>query len=321
MGYLDYLNILVVSTFNRSATGNQHIINGVVEGILESGVPLVEYCFVENVIYKVEAFSPRMVLFLGPGVREDVDYGSITSYLKFRGVKSVFWITDDPYEFDSSYRYAKYFDVIFTNDLGTLPYYFHARNVHHLPLAASKNNDYRKIQESGKDIDLFFCGYPYKNRKVIMEELCKYINPNHLVLSIGDWNIEGASYIDVNNHEELINLYARCKYVINVGRTYNIANDYFSITATTPGPRTFEAALAGAAQIYISNGMEIENYYDINTEIVLSHDVREVADIINQGLSSRNYLDIAKAAQDRTIEEHLYTERVKAMFKLMREIF
>ena len=104
-------------------------------------------------------------------------------------------------------------------------------------------------------------------------------------------------------------------------RTYNIANDYFSITATTPGPRTFEAALAGAAQIYISNGMEIENYYDINTEIVLSHDVREVADIINQGLSSRNYLDIAKAAQDRTIEEHLYTERVKAMFKLMREIF
>lgn len=325
MNYLDCMNILIVSTFNRNATGNHHIIHGVIEGVLESSVSpiqktVVEYCFVEHVIYKVDSFFPKMVLFLGPGVREDIDFGSITAYLRSRHVKTAFWITDDPYEFDSSYRYGKYFDFIFTNDLGTLPYYFNIQNVHHLPLAASKHHDYREIRENKKDIDLFFCGYPYKNRKSIIEELCKYVKPKQLVLSAGDWNIDGVSYINVKSHEELINLYARCKYVINMGRTYNIANEYFSISATTPGPRTFETALAGAAQIYISNGMEIENYYDINTEIVLSHDVREVASIVNKGFVSKDYLDIAKASQDRTIKDHLYVARVEQIFKLMKEV-
>lgn len=325
MNLNDEIRILLITTFSVKAKNNLHIVQGVLEGLEEAMSAFlqkssVEYTHVEDAYFKIEKFKPALTIVFGSAIRDDVDFGTLTALAKRSESKTVFWVTDDPYEFDARNRFVEYFDLILTNDFGTQPYYFDDRKVHHLPLAASEKNDYREI-DTKRDIEYFFCGYPYQNRKVVMQDLCKVIDPSQLTLSRGDWGIDGCNYVEVNSHEELIDFYVRSKYVLNVGRTYNLANSYYSINPTTPGPRTFEAALAGSVQIYISPSPEISEYYLPSEEILITENVESVPGLIQDMFKSKNdWESVARAAQKRTLKDHLYKNRVSVLINLLAAI-
>lgn len=315
-----WVNILVVTTFSVQEKNNIHIVHGVLQGLKESAKSffseaLIEYTHVEDGIEKIKEFKPDIVILFGTALKDSIDFGALSYLAKEHGSVMVFWATDEPYEFDARYRFIEYFDHIFINDFGTCPYYFKDEKVHHLPLAACIKNDYREMSKE-RDIDFFFCGYPYKNRRLAIQDLCNVIDPRKVTLSSGDWGVEGCNYVDVRTHKELVDYYSRSKFVINIGRTYNLANDYYSLTATTPGPRTFEAALAGCAQVYISNSPEIYSYYHDSKEIIVMNDVRDVASLCS---NDSDWIDISYMAQKRTLKEHLYVNRADVMLGIITD--
>jgi len=90
-----------------------------------------------------------------------------------------------------------------------------------------------------------------------------------------------------------------------------LANDRYKLDPSTPGPRTFEAAMAGSAQIYFVESLEVEEYYADGKEILLVDDVKDLKQILVNYLDApQDILAIGKAAQARTLQQHTYKHRV-----------
>jgi len=114
------------------------------------------------------------------------------------------------------------------------------------------------------------------------------------------------------SNTELSNLYARSTITLNMGRQFNLANDKFLLDASTPGPRTFEAAMAGTVQCYFIESLEMTDYFDDGKEIILFDSPNDFALQVERlidepGLAKR----IAIAAQERAMRDHTYEERCK----------
>jgi spore maturation protein CgeB len=104
--------------------------------------------------------------------------------------------------------------------------------------------------------------------------------------------------------------------VLNLGRDFDFGNERYRLPATTPGPRTFEAAMAGCVQLYFVTGLEIEDYFTPDREILLFDHTSEVPHILESILSDPDRaLEIARAAQNRALKDHSYTARARSILR------
>jgi spore maturation protein CgeB len=101
---------------------------------------------------------------------------------------------------------------------------------------------------------------------------------------------------------------------LNVGRRFNLANRRYEIDSTTPGPRTFEAAMAGTVQSLYVEGLEIADYFDIGDEIILFDSPSELSaqiEALRAAPAERERL--ALRSQDRALRDHTYGNRAKEL--------
>lgn len=277
------------------------------------GSSLVRSCALERAAEVAEVFGPQLVLCFGSCMPDDANYSSLRRWCDSNGACLVFWLHDDPYEFDYSYKLKDIADIVFSNDRWCTAHYDHPW-ARHLPLAASKAAHWRDCGQP-KDISVFFCGVAFDNRKRLLKDLSSTLE-KHEALILGDgWPADLAFCENRRlDNRELSDHYARALLTLNMGRDFHYANERFKLEPSTPGPRTFEAAMAGTAQLFFVESLEILDYYEPVTEILLYNSAREFAQLVDGLLAApEECTSIARAAQRRTLAEHTYRQRAEVI--------
>lgn len=252
-----------------------------------------------------------IVVVFGSCMPDTCDYGALRAECNLCGAKLVFWLHDDPYEQDFNYKIINYADFIFSNDKWASNFYDHPR-CYHLPMAASELSHFRPVTQEW-EIDLFFCGVGFDNRAQLLRDLSPLLSKINTKVTGASWpdELSFAENKRINNIE-LPNYINKSKFTLNLGRHFNLGNDRYKLDPSTPGPRTFEAAMAGATQLYFVESLEIEEYYEPDKEILLFDGYKDLSQIFERYLDDPlAIMNIAKAAQKRTIEEHTYMHRAK----------
>lgn len=258
---------------------------------------------------KIAEMKPELVVAIGSVVPDDTDLGTLRSACDRASSVLAVWLHDDPYEFDYSYKIREIADLVFTNDKWSLEYY-DREHVYHLPMAGCPLTHYRQLDVINRRRSmLFFCGVAYPNR-IEFFRMIKHV-PGSIVVRGDHWppdlpfarnvRMDASSFADSAMQSML---------TLNIGRDFNVANRRLSLPPSTPGPRTFEIALAGSAQIYFADSLEIVDYFEPNSEILLVDSVRDVEEAIERAHDDSEWvLSIARRAQMRALHEHCYQHR------------
>lgn len=266
-------------------------------------------------------FRPELVVIFGSVMLDDVDHLPLVEVARRQGARIVFWLHDDPYEFDSSYRVLPLADVVFTNEIACLDFYPSSIEVHHLPLGASSTRHYRPIA-ARPGPDLFFCGHMYPNRQKILTDLQvnNRIRQNKIVFcGSSDNHILSKYWTSLRlSNESLADFNATSLSVLNIGREFDLANSRFNVRAATPGPRTFEAAMAGAAQIVCGSGHEIEAFFEPESEFLLASTSDQIGEHLERLRREPSIsLKLGAAAQKRAQRDHTYSARARTLVSLV----
>lgn len=269
----------------------------------------------------IDTLKPTLVFAMGSYLPESTYYGEISRAAKKVGAVTTFWATEDPYEQDAHYQISNDFDVIFSCDHWGHHFYQRDR-VFHLPLGACPKLHYVPIdRQVEKTIDVLFCGVAFSSRKEVIGNLMPVLQQLNIRIIGPGWGEMGVGFSDARiEKQQLIDLYSRSRLVLNLGRSLHFENKRFMISPSTPGPRTFEAAAAGAFQVFHEETYELRRYYDAD-EIPVFSNRDDFERIVRLYLNDdRKRFEMAKKAQERTMKEHLYGNRIlQAVEYLMEE--
>jgi len=293
---------------NRNVVLRQYVADGFAQ---IPGIADVVNAPLEHAALHFEVLRPELVLCFGSCMPDDADYAQVRRYCDRVGVPLAFWLHDDPYEFDYQYKLRGVADIVFSNDRWAAEHYDHP-HAYPLALAASEAAHWREI-DSRKDVNLFFCGVAFGNRIRLLRDLAPTLIAKQATI-LGDGWPADLPFCDNRRlqNESLSAHYNRAWLTLNMGRDFHYANDRFKLEPSTPGPRTFEAAMSGTTQMFFVESLEIADYYAPGSEILLYNSAAEFKALIEWMHDDRETcLRIARAAQGRTLRDHTYRNRAE----------
>ncbi|MEM5386449.1 glycosyltransferase [Paraburkholderia phymatum] len=316
------IRVLVCSASPDSINNNAQLRGYVGEGFRELlGDAAVRVCSLEVAEFCAEAFGPQLVLVFGSCMPAVSVYHGLKNYCLRSGACMAFWLHDDPYEFDFNYKIVNIADVIFSNDRWAVTHYQHPR-VYHVPLGASKADHYRPLRPQ-KQRDVFFCGVGFPNRVALLRDCASNLDGVHVEVLGAEWPGEMRFARNERIENRLLpDYYASSLVTLNIGRRYDLANARFSLDAPTPGPRTFEAAMAGTVQCMFVEGLEIYDYFDSDAGEILLFDspaeLRRHVDMLRD--DAARAATMARAAQQRALVDHTYARRAERILSLIGSV-
>ena len=306
---------------NANAGLRPYVVDGLREALPEAMALGVPY---ELGVAAVTQWQPQLVIVFGSVIMDTSDFAALAQACRRHGSRLVFWLHDDPYEFDMNERVYPYAAAIFSNDLASVDHYPPQLPVFHLPLAGSRLAHWRAVGPRSAP-GLFFCGHAFENRQAFFGSLCEADSaaaPRMQIFGSG-WDtrrVPGAIAQTLPN-AALPDYYASAVAVANLGRDLNLANRRFSIKASTPGPRSFEAAVAGAAQIVLTDGLEITEYFEPGRELLIAHDadgfLAHWQMLLGDPAASQR---IGERAQRRALTDHTYACRARALLQAVQSL-
>jgi len=312
------LKVLVCSAspdqINQNAMLRNYVGRGFAEVLPEGHVMTSSF---EYAVEAAKRFHPELVVVFGSCMPASCDYTGLRTYCSRSGAVLAFWLHDDPYEFDFNYKIYQYADFIFSNDKWAVAHINHP-NVFHLPLAADPQAHFRDIR-SEMDRDVFFCGVGFPNRRQLLIDCEEVLSPFRVEILGAAWP-ETLGFCQNTRvlNEALPSFYASSLVTLNIGRRFNLANNKYQLDATTPGPRTFEAAMAGAVQCAFLEGLELADYFMFGEEILVFDAPSELTEIIDRLRYDPEWREsIALASQTRAIKDHTYKIRAQTMISLI----
>ena len=314
-------HVLVTSTFPDALNRNPTLRGDIADGFAELlGTERVAATPLELAASTIRASRPDVVIAVGSLVPDLSDLRGLRRAADAAGAVLIFWLTDDPYEFDYAFKAELYADIVVSNDSWAAQHYRHP-DVHHLPLAAAPGRHFRPIRPvAERQTDVFFCGVAYPNRVALLSRIDDLL-AHHVV------EILGAGWPDtiscaVNRRltpAQMADHAAAARLTLNIGRDLDVANRRLSLPQATPGPRTFEVALSGSAQAYFVTGLEICDHFEPDTEILLVDSAADIARAIEQSLDDPASIErVARRAQARALREHTYRHRAARLLDLTR---
>jgi len=293
---------------NRNVVLRQYVAEGFQQ---VPGIEQVVNAPLEFAASHFDSLRPELVLCFGSSMPDDADYAQVRRYCDKAGIPLVFWLHDDPYEFDYHYKLRNVADIVFSNDRWAAEHYDHPR-AYPLALAASEAAHRRPVGLD-KDINLFFCGVAFGNRIRLLRDLAPTLRA-HQATILGDGWPADLPFCENRRlpNEALSAHYSRAWMTLNMGRDFHYANDRFKLEPSTPGPRTFEAAMSGTTQLFFVESLEIADYYQPGEEILLYNSAAEFKSLVERMLDDREACaGIARAAQARTLRDHTYRNRAE----------
>ena len=268
-------------------------------------------CSLEIAAETAKRFHPELVVVFGSCMPDSCDYTGLRTICSVSGAVLAFWLHDDPYEFDHNYKIYKYADFIFSNDKWAVAH-INQPNVFHLPLAADPLAHFRSIR-CDMDRDVFFCGVGFPNRQQLLADCTEVLSPFRVEVLGAEWSERIAFCRNARvSNEDLPDYYAASLVTLNIGRRFNLANSKYQLDATTPGPRTFEAAMAGAVQCVYLEGLELADYFVLGEEILVYDSPTELGMLVDELRSDAvRRKQIAERSQARVARDHTYAKRAR----------
>lgn len=312
--------VVICSGGRYESQANAQIRESIMDGWAESvGAENVTAVHISGAAAAIAYLKPTIVFSIGSYLPESIYFGEVSREAKKSGATTVFWATEDPYEQDANYRITDDFDVIFSCDRWGSNFY-QRENVYHLPLAASRELHYAPVMdEANRNIDVLFCGVAFTSRKDIVRNLLPSLRRLNVRIIGPGWGEFGIGFSDARiEKHQLVELYQRSKIVLNLGRSLHFENKRFMISPSTPGPRTFEAAAAGAFQIFHEDTYELRRYYT-QEEIPVFSNKRDFDGLLERFLEypDRRF-EAATLAQSRTLKEHTYGNRIHDVLNILK---
>ena len=245
---------------------------------------------------------------------------SIVSQLKQIVGATILWVWEDPYERPVNVETAALFDLVFTNDPGSVGFY--KEPALHMPLAAAKKLPVRTT-DADYDYDLFFAGSAWPNRVVALRQLMRAMPHlrSRIVLQYNPGlpktylELPNSDYVGSISHDDFLSLSNRSRVTLTLQRSFS--GDGQNRAAKGPGPRLFEIALAGGYQIVEDSGIDIGSYFSVGKELDTFVDPMQMASTIDTALKNpKRRIAMAQAAQVRAEAEHTYYVRIKEMLRI-----
>lgn len=253
-----------------------------------------------------------LLLITGSIADPGVDLAGLAQRAQRRQITVAFWLHDDPYEFDLHWRLETLHCPVFSNEANCLPYYPSSCRARALALAASPLDALSLDPVAGNpdpEADLGFCGVAFPQRVAILRKLAAA----GLTLACwGDgWPDDLAGAVNCRlGPLGLRQLYRRCCFVLNLGRDVPIANRRQQIASSMPGPRTFEAALMGAVQLYLGQSPRVAAFYGPGDGVIPASRVEEIQTLVRRGRADPCWRRrLGEAASRHTRRHHLYRHR------------
>jgi spore maturation protein CgeB len=304
--------VLVTSTFidrlNTNASIRDYLFRSLI-AIL--GSESVACCPLELAARRILDLRPRLVVAVGSLASDTSDLRRLRHSTDASGGLLVYWLHDDLYEFDYAFKAELMADVVFSSDSWSVFHYRHSAAcpaVHSRSLLAVKQREYA----------LCFCGVAYPNRMDLLRKadftLCRY----PVAVLIEGWPAEircarnsrpsAAAMADYAQHARL---------TLNIGRELNIANRRYALPSSTPGPRTFEIAQSGSAQLYFIPSLEILDYFEYESEIIHIDSMKDIKRAIERAYDEPDAIEgIAARAQSGALKDHAYINRARRILSV-----
>lgn len=239
------------------------------------------------------------------------------------------WFTEDPYEFYRNTEVAALFDIVFSNDAGTACRYVRAAS--HLPLAADRDSHFIPVSSAAPRHHVFFAGTAWPNRLEFLREL-KTRHPGLRTKLILVSNPAIAPYIESYRSEfefssgvsirDFCRLANASLLTLALPRSFSLDPQNTHLASDTPGPRLFEAALAGSCQLVDARTTPLAAELFDPQHHFLSY--RSMDECLAQiGLAADNedrVRSMARAAQEHALRNHLYDERAARILSALNEI-
>lgn len=303
---------------------NSYLTSLVAEGfqaVLGERVVVSDY---HRCIRDAEQFRPDLVLCFDGQEANDL----MIAKLRKLAPRMVLWLTEDPYERTANAKRIAPFDLVFTNDAGSVSFYRDPR-VRHLPLAASPFlHDLPVLEdESSYLYDVFFAGVAWPNRVRFLRELrplvadlrVRMVLPHNEALRPPN---VGAPAFEVDQricNRDIAFLQNRSRIVLYLDRDFSASGNH--PRSATPGPRLFETALSGAFQLAHGIAPGVSDYFTPGRDVAVFSDSGDCARKIRHYLAAANERrSMAVAAQTRARRDHLYEHRAREIVRALGEL-
>lgn len=303
------MRVVVTSGTADAINTNQRLRLRIAHGFQQLGLPC-QSIPIERVDAVLGVQAVDLLLITGSIADPSIDLGWLVQKARSCGTKVVFWLHDDPYEFDLHWRLQGLGCSVFTNEPNCVEYYPPDCRARALPLAASPLDDFPARAASPMErVDLGFCGVAFSQRIAVLRQLQK---AGFSLECWGDgWpdDLSGALNRRLGPMG-LRGLYRRCRFVLNLGREVSIANRRYQLPASMPGPRTFEAGLLGAVQLYVGQSPRIRHYYQPEQGVIEVNTEQEIRTLVDQSHRQPHWhRRLREAAAAHTRRFHLYRHR------------
>ncbi|MFC2051115.1 glycosyltransferase [Chloroflexota bacterium] len=255
-----------------------------------------------EVVQLVREEHPKFVLWVALGEYYEIQESTFDRIRK-EGTKVVGWFLDDDVRFDYySKWWAPYIDYFVTNDAEAVPKYqeLGAWATTAICTGAPADRDWSKIE--GK-YDVSFVGSRRADRQQYLDEIEHKNLPFHLF---------GEGWGRFVSYEEMIDIFWASKINLNFSKTYEFMK--LGIKA-----RIFEVCLAGGFLLteYFPG---IEDYFEIDKEIVCFHNPEEMIDKVSYYLvHDEERRAIAQAGWKRATNEYTSFHMLSRVFQEIEE--
>jgi len=258
-----------------------------------------------------------LVILFGSCAPNESYYLDIKSHCLRKDVPLAIWLHDEPYENHFIDKVVGIYDFLFINDKNTLCQ-MDLDNAYHLPLAADSSY-YRAPARSVGDSQLFFCGHAHDNRIELIQDIIS-LNLDIPVAVYGSgWPEElNPSCLNIRlGSTKIADYYSSSLATLYIGRSVDISGNALNILPSTPGPRLFEAALAGALQLVHYTECEVNEFFDNGREFLTYDSPADVPLLLKEYSDANKRLSIIESAQKTALNRHTYKNRAQAIIDVI----
>jgi len=255
------------------------------------------------------------------------------------------WFSDDHWQFEKFSKYwAPYFNWVTTTDHQAVKKYYKIGYKNVIETQYAFNHylfNSSSVENNKKKYDITFVGAVYGNRKKIIEKLKKNgINVNCWGQGSANGRVSQQRMFKIFSQSKINLNFSKCSgsfwkdlalifFSRKYDRTLNINNpkrwtDNFksmnsSIKKRVIKGRIFEI-LGGGGFLLSEYADNLENYYQIDKEIVCYKNFNELVDKIKYYLKNDKEREtIREMGFKRTLEEHTYEKRFSDIFKTIKK--